>query len=98
MKNTRPSVRAQTRVAPLMVVCFALGIGIGVYVYHRATHHQAPNSPEPGLTESSTNVLRALRGPIDMRLYSSLDPGSTSEAMHTFARRVDQLLARYEAA
>lgn len=94
----RTAEAAQARTLLLVLVCFLLGLAVGAYWYYRATHRDLTNVRETGgkLAESTKAVLRALDAPVEIRFYSLLDPATTSDALRTFAGRVDQLLSEYE--
>lgn len=93
----------------LAMVAILLAIGIGIYFLTRGQPKPVPTTvespkpvtpppPEPQLAESTLAVLHTLANPVELRLYSSLDAGTTSAELRAFAERVDHLLARYERA
>lgn len=97
----RTAEAAQARTLLLLVlVGFLLGVAVGAYGYYRATNpnRNLTNIDEAGskLAESSKAVLKAMNAPVEIRFYSLLDSASTSDALRTFAGRVDQLLSEYE--
>jgi hypothetical protein len=94
----RTAEAAQARSLLLVLVFFLLGLGGGAYWYYRATNRNLINVGEAGgkLAESTKAVLKALDAPVEIRFYSLLDPASTSDALRTFAGRVDQLLSEYK--
>jgi hypothetical protein len=95
----RTTEQAGIRTILLVLVFFSLGLAGGAFWYYRATGHGTVNvGHEAGskLAESTKAVLKALNAPVEIRFYSLLDPASTSDALRTFAGRVDQLLAEYE--
>jgi len=50
------------------------------------------------LTGTTLSVLKSLNAPVEIRFYSSLNPGSKPADLSAFAQRVDGLLAQYEQA
>jgi hypothetical protein len=80
---------------------FAAGIGGGAAWFMRAPGRGA-SAPEsgatPALSAATMAVLQRLGSPMEIRFYSLLDPVSVGEDRREFAGRVDQMLARYEAA
>jgi hypothetical protein len=95
-RRTAEAARARTLL--LVLVCFLLGLAVGAYWYYRATNRNLTNVGVAGgkLAESTKAVLKALDAPVEIRFYSLLDPLNTSDALRTFAGRVDQLLSEYE--
>ena len=94
----RTAEAAQARTLLLVLVCFLLGLAVGAFWYYRATNRHSTNVGEAGskLAESTKAVLKTLDAPVEIRFYSLLDPASTSDALRTFAGRVEQLLSEYE--
>jgi hypothetical protein len=95
----RTTERAQGRILFLVLVCFLLGLAVGVLLYYRViVHRSAANAGAAGsaLTEGTKAVLKTLDTPVEIRFYSLLDPATTSDALRAFAGRVDQLLSGYE--
>ena len=82
----------------LVLICFLLGIAVGVFWFYRATRRAEVNAGETGagLSESTKAVLKALDSPVEIRFYSLIDPATTSDALREFAGRVDRLLSEYE--
>lgn len=89
---------AQTRTVLLVLVCLLVGLGVAAVWYYRAANRNVTRVGGAGrdLAESTKAVLKGLAAPVEIRFYSLLDPASTSDALRTFAGRVDQLLSAYE--
>lgn len=58
-----------------------------------------PQEPvQSRLSEATLAVLRGLKAPVEIRLYSSLTPGGQPARLAAFAARVEDLLGQYEQA
>jgi ABC-type uncharacterized transport system involved in gliding motility auxiliary subunit len=84
----------------LLLVCLCAGFAGGAYWYHRKAQTSGTRSISEAspaqLSASSLTVLNQLAEPVEIRFYSLLNPATSSEALRTFAARVDELLTAYE--
>jgi ABC-type uncharacterized transport system involved in gliding motility auxiliary subunit len=86
---------------PLLLLCFfLLGVGLSAYWFHRLPRQAgSPGGPETyALSDSTRAVLDHLQSPVEVRLYSFLDPAAASPQLSAFAGRVSRLLDEYQRA
>lgn len=93
--------QGSARVVLLTLTSFFLGAALAAFWVSRTGHGPAFGNEEAGgshagLSESTRNVLSTLSSPVELRFYSVLEAGQTSDSLRAFAGRVDQLLAQYQ--
>ncbi len=100
----RFSEGGQSRPVLLAISCFVLGAGVsGLWVYRNA---QSPagaprltgqGEVSSGLTMTTLDVLDRARSPVELRFYGVFGTQDAPPAYLTYAGRIDNLLALYEA-
>lgn len=93
--RSRAAQSANARIALIVTAFLIAAIGAAAFKYHRSIEARKAASAS-ALSGSTETVLTGLKSPIELRFYSLLDPGTTSESLRAFAERVNQLLAQYE--
>ena len=80
-------------------MCLAAGLAGGAFLATQlASRHQPAAAPEtaPALSAPTTEVLKHLAVPLEIRFYCSLDPATVPPSMPAFVDRVEQLLSQFE--
>ena len=92
--------QARVAVVLLVVIAFGLGLGVSVFWFYRNTSSggtgEIAQTATGELSDVTRKVLQQLHSEIEVRYYSLLDPAGVSDSLESFARRVDQLLSRYQ--
>jgi len=94
--DPQPVRASRWRLFILVPVVFLLGAVLaGVWFKYGKS---AAGSFLPGreLSNQTTDLLRHLNSPVEIRFYSMLPAGSAPEALQTFSGRVDQLLSKFQ--
>ncbi len=97
----RTGEQGNTRLILLVVLCFGLGVGASAYWFSRKAHSAGTESGDQAasaLSDSTLATLKRVGTPVELRLYSSLDPATTPESLKAFAARVDKFLTDYQQA
>jgi len=101
--------RARARVSIitliLLVLSFLLGVAVSAFLFNRSPERalvKAENQNQPQtnleLSGSTKAILNRINSPIEIRLYSLLDPTTVDAATMRFADRAKQLLSAYQQA
>lgn len=99
----RAGDQAHVRVIALVLVFFALGIGVSALWYsHTASRGavkpggEANGQPAYALSDHTKAVLNRLGSPVEIRFYSMLDQATVSPSLFPFAEQVNQLLSEFQ--
>lgn len=98
-RPTNRMTRQSAKVQPvlLFLVCLLLGGAAGLWIYRASQARRASSQAAGiGLSESTRAVLKGLKSTVEIRFYSILETESGTDALRTFAARVDELLSAYE--
>jgi ABC-type uncharacterized transport system len=91
--------RGRAGIIVLVLISFVLGLAASAFYFRgssRQSNAQVDGRQPDGLSEGTMAVLKGLKSQVQIRFYSILDPASTSDALKTYAVRVDQLLSDYQ--
>ncbi len=91
----RPPTRPGRRAPVLALVCFLLGVGL-TFAWFEYGKDRSPRHGASGLSGDTLDLLRGLNSPVQIRFYSILPAGSSSQALQDFSQRVDHLLSEFQ--
>jgi ABC-type uncharacterized transport system involved in gliding motility auxiliary subunit len=93
-RRINPFQAGNVRLTALVLAVFVAGVGASA-LWFASRSKPASNGKAP-LSHSTEAALQRLKKPVEIRFYSVLDPVAASESLTAYARRVENLLARYE--
>ena len=101
-KKQKPAGRAMVGTLLSVLVGVGLGLAAGMLWTSRPTQGRPAGKAieaagdTQALSEGTRAILKRLNAPIELRLYSTMDPVTAPEELIAFAHRVDQLMSAYQ--
>jgi hypothetical protein len=96
-RPTGPSTAgpSRRRAPVLALVGFLLGVAL-TFAWFEYGKNRLSAERAPGLSSDTLDLLRHLNSPVQIRFYSILPAGSSSQALQEFSQRVDRLLSEFQ--
>jgi hypothetical protein len=101
--NPGPGQQGRGPSLAIILACLAAGLAAGAFLTLQfGFRHQQTPSPgqpsdqDPALSAPTSDVLRHLEVPVEVRFYCSLDPATVPPTTPAFAQRAQRLLSHFE--
>jgi hypothetical protein len=91
----RPPGPPGRRAPVFALACFLLGVGL-TFAWFEYGKIRPPGRSASGLSSDTLDLLRRLNSPVQIRFYSILPAGSSSQTLQEFSQRVDRLLSEFQ--